>query len=144
MKKATIVTVCVLICALTGVARTTTPIQIFGTGLDSGGSPLRLGAEDPHYQFVLVEGTQQAIVLSNAVALLQLPSSFNLPSSSPRSNCAPTRTRTRPFIGSQSVFSTLSDHADPVGFWERCLIRRCLGQNFTDMGSGHFDKSSDN
>jgi hypothetical protein len=43
------------------------------------------------------------------------------------------------FMGNQSVFSTLGDHADRIGFWGEIASRRSTPTN-TDMGSGRFPK----
>jgi hypothetical protein len=43
------------------------------------------------------------------------------------------------FMGNQSVFSTLGDHADRIGFWGEIASRNATPTN-TDMGSGRFPK----
>jgi hypothetical protein len=43
----------------------------------------------------------------------------------------------RLFMGNQSVFSTLGDHADRVAFWGE-VASFDAGPSKTDMGSGHF------
>jgi len=43
----------------------------------------------------------------------------------------------RLFMGNQSVFSTLGDHADHVGFWGEVASRESTATT-TDMGSGRF------
>ena len=41
------------------------------------------------------------------------------------------------FMGNQSVFSTLGDHADQIGFWGEVASRNST-PTATDMGSGRF------
>jgi Neprosin len=43
------------------------------------------------------------------------------------------------FMGNQSVFSTLVDHADHIGFWGEVFDSDDIdGRTSTDMGSGYF------
>jgi hypothetical protein len=46
------------------------------------------------------------------------------------------------FMGNQSVFSTLGDHADHIGFWGEVFDSDDVsGRTSTDMGSGYFGES---
>jgi Neprosin len=48
----------------------------------------------------------------------------------------------RLFMGNQSVFSTLGDHADHIGFWGEVFDSDDVsGRTSTDMGSGYFGES---
>ena len=42
------------------------------------------------------------------------------------------------FVGNQSVFSTLGDHAGHIGFSGEALTQDVDGRTSTDMGSGYF------